>query len=158
MKQLIFLFLLLSTNLIAQEETIIGRVINVKDGDSFDLLDAENKIHKIRLAHVDCPEKKQAFGRNAQIYTFNFVFGKYVTAHVESIDRYYRKISAIEVDGKELNKSIIRDGYGWHFKRYSKSEAHATAELEARKKKRGLWIEENAKAPWEFRKRKTVKK
>ena len=153
MRHFTFLLLFIPTLLLSQEK-IIGRVINVKDGDSFQLLDDNNKIHEIRLAHVDCPEKKQAFGRTAQLYTFNFVFGKQVTANVESIDRYYRKISVIEVDGENLNENIIRDGYAWHFKKYSKSSVHSNLEITARNQKRGLWIEANAKAPWEFRRRK----
>lgn len=157
MKGIILLCLLLSTNLLSQE-VITGRVINVKDGDSFDLVDDNNKFHQIRLAHVDCPEKKQAFGRKAQLYTFNFTWGKYVTAYVQSTDRYRRKICEIEVDGNNLNQAIIRDGYAWHFKKYSTSELHSNLEIAAKKKKKGLWIEPAAKAPWEFRKRKPVKK
>lgn len=155
MKGIIFLCLLFTTTLFSQEiEVITGRVINVKDGDSFTLLDDYNKFHEVRLAHVDCPEKKQAFGRKAQIFTFNFVFGKYVTVYVASSDRYHRKISRVEVEEQELNKALIRNGYAWHFKKYSKSEIHAKAELAARKEKSGLWIDAAAKAPWEFRKRK----
>lgn len=152
-KLIIFCCLLLSTTLSSQE-TITGRVINVKDGDSFTLVDDNNKFHEIRLAHVDCPEKKQAFGRKAQLYTFNFTWGKIVTAKVQSTDRYYRKICEVEVDRQNLNESIIRDGYGWHFKKYSKSTLHSNLEINARNQKRGLWIEPTVKAPWEFRKRK----
>jgi len=154
MKRFTFLLFLLLPTLLFSQEKIIGRVINVKDGDSFQLLDDNNKIHEIRLAHVDCPEKKQAFGRTAQIFTFNFVFGKYVTAYVESSDRYHRKISRVEVEGQELNKALIRNGYAWHFKKYSKSEIHAKAEIAARQEKTGLWVDAAAKAPWEFRRRK----
>lgn len=153
MKQLIFLCLLLPTVLVAQE-TIYGRVLNVKDGDSFQLLDDNNKIHEIRLAHVDCPEKKQAFGRKAQIFTFNFVFGKYVTAHVESKDRYHRKIAQVTTQDGNLNEAIVRNGLAWHFKKYSHSSLFNALELLARDEKVGLWIEPTAKAPWEFRRRK----
>ena len=139
-----------------EQEIIFGRVLNVKDGDSFEMVDDEDKFHQIRLEHVDCPEKKQAFGRKAQLYTFNFVFGKYITVRVSSRDRYKRKIAIVEVDGEILNNNIIRDGYGWHFKKYSKSQLHNDLEIEARKAKRGLWIDGKPKAPWEFRKRKPV--
>lgn len=140
------------------QETIIGRVINVKDGDSFTLVDDNNKFHEIRLAHVDCPEKKQAFGRKAQLYTFNFTFGKWVTAHVQSTDRYYRKICEVLVEGKNLNEGIVRNGLAWHFKKYSSSKVYNSLELLARDQKVGLWKDANAKAPWEFRKRKPTKK
>jgi len=142
-------------------EIVEGRVINVKDGDSFTIVDKDDKFHEIRLSHVDTPEKKQAFGRKAQLYTFNFTFGKIVTAYVESKDRYHRKISEVLVEGENLNEGIIRNGLAWHFKKYSKSNLYGNLELAARNKKAGLWIDTNAKPPWEFRKRKpkkTVKK
>ena len=148
------LFLLFPTFLLAQAETITGRVINVKDGDSFTLVDAKDKFHEIRLAHVDCPEKKQAFGRKAQLFTFNFTFGKAVTAYVESTDRYYRKICQVLVDGNNLNEAIVRNGLAWHFKKYSKSSLYNSLELLARDEQIGLWVDSEAKAPWEFRKRK----
>lgn len=140
------------------KEIVTGRVINVKDGDSFTLVDSENKFHEIRLAHVDCPEKKQAFGRKAQLYTFNFTWGKQVTAYVESKDRYHRKICQILVDGNNLNEGIMKAGYAWHFKKYSKSSLFNSLELLARDQKVGLWADAQAKAPWEFRKRKPAKK
>ncbi len=154
MKQLIFLFLLLPTFFFAQTETITGRVINVKDGDSFTLVDDNDKFHEIRLAHVDCPEKKQAYGRKAQLFTFNFTFGKTVTAYVESKDRYHRKICQVIAGGNNLNEAIMRNGYAWHFKKYSDSTLFNGLELLARDEKIGLWAEVNAKAPWEFRRRK----
>jgi len=159
MKGLLFLCLLFTTTLFSQE-TIEGRVINVKDGDSFTLVDDHNKFHEIRLAHIDTPEKKQNFGRKAQLYTFNFVFGKRVTAYVESTDRYYRKICQVLVEGNNLNEGIMRAGYAWHFKKYSDSGLFSSLELIARDEKVGLWADPTAKAPWEFRKRKpkTVKK
>lgn len=157
MKQFIFLLLLLPTILFSQE-TIYGRVINVKDGDSFTLVDDNNKFHEIRLAHVDTPEKKQSFGRKAQLFTFNFVFGKYVTVHVESKDRYHRKIAQVITQQGNLNEEIVRNGLAWHFKKYSDSSLFDGLELLARDEKVGLWIDGNAKAPWDFRKRKTAKK
>ena len=158
MRTFILLFLFLATNLVAQETIITGRVINVKDGDSFTLVDDNNKFHEIRLAHVDCPEKKQAFGRKAQLYTFNFTWGKTVTAKLQSTDRYYRKICEVEVEGKNLNEALIRDGFAWHFKKYSTSSVHSNLEIAAKAAKRGLWIEPTAQAPWEFRRYKTNKR
>ena len=157
MKQFTFLLLLLLPTILVSQSTIYGRVINVKDGDSFTLVSDDNKFHEIRLAHIDCPEKKQAFGRKAQIFTFNFTFGKYVTAHVESTDRYHRKICQVLVNDENLNEAIIRNGLAWHFKKYSDSSLYNGLELLARDEKIGLWKDGAAKAPWEFRKRKVKK-
>lgn len=38
-----------------------------------------------------------------------------------------------------------------HYKKYSKSLEYANLEIAARKKKIGLWIDEDAIAPWDWR-------
>jgi endonuclease YncB( thermonuclease family) len=43
---------------------ITGRVVGVTDGDTITVLDITNVQHKVRLAGIDAPEKKQPFGQN----------------------------------------------------------------------------------------------
>jgi len=45
-----------------QATELTGRVVSVHDGDTITVLDADKKQHKIRLAGIDAPEIKQAFG------------------------------------------------------------------------------------------------
>jgi len=45
--------------------TIEGKVVGVADGDTITVLDADKIQHKIRLAGIDAPEKKQAFGNRS---------------------------------------------------------------------------------------------
>ena len=47
-------------------ETITGQVVGVADDDTITVLDADKVQHKIRLAGIDAPEKKQAFGKPCQ--------------------------------------------------------------------------------------------
>lgn len=42
-------------------ETIMGKVVAVADGDTLIVLDHNHVQHKIRLAGIDAPEKKQSF-------------------------------------------------------------------------------------------------
>ena len=63
------LFLLLFLLLIsahAPAETLTGRIVGVSDGDTLTLLDAKQVPHKIRVAGIDAPEKKQPFGEKAK--------------------------------------------------------------------------------------------
>jgi endonuclease YncB( thermonuclease family) len=48
---------------------------------------------------------------------------------------------------------MIKDGYAWHYKKYSKDNSFAKAEQQARAGRKGLWNNNNAVAPWEFRKK-----
>ncbi len=43
-------------------DTLTGKVIKITDGDTLTILDANYKEHKIRLAGIDAPERKQAYG------------------------------------------------------------------------------------------------
>jgi micrococcal nuclease len=131
-----------------------ARIVGVKDGDTYVVLH-HNKQTTIRLAHIDCPESGQAFGRNAKEYASTLCFGKEVVILSEGkTDRYGRLIGEIYVGNMNVNKQIVLNGYGWHFVKYSKSEEYHEAELQARAKKRGLWEDSNPIAPWEWRKKK----
>ena len=47
-------------------ETLTGRVVAVADGDAVTVLDSTNVQHKVRVAGIDAPEKKQAFGNRSK--------------------------------------------------------------------------------------------
>ena len=131
-----------------------GKIISVKDGDSFELLTEENEIIEIRLAHVDTPEKKQPYGKAAKIFAANLVWGHIVTATQTDTDRYKRKICLVEANGRILNLELVRAGLAWHFKKYSEDRRYARAEKVAKARKVGLWKQSNPIAPWDARKRK----
>ena len=44
-----------------QADTLLGKVINVSDGDTITVLDDTHTQRKIRLSGIDAPEKRQAF-------------------------------------------------------------------------------------------------
>lgn len=47
-------------------DPVSGKVVAIADGDTLTVLDSGNVQHKIRLAGIDAPEKKQAFGTKAR--------------------------------------------------------------------------------------------
>ena len=57
------------------------------------------------------------------------------------------------MDSVNVNLEMLRSGYAWHYKRYDSTPAFAAAELEARKERRGLWVESNPINPEDFRHR-----
>ena len=63
----------------AQAETLTGWVVSVADGDTVTVLDATNTQHKIRVAGIDAPEKKQAFGNRSKDNLAELVAGKDVS-------------------------------------------------------------------------------
>ena len=67
---------LLTLALAANAETITGRVVGVADGDTITVLDADQVQHNIRLAGIDAPEMKQAFGNNSKEAPSSLVYDK----------------------------------------------------------------------------------
>jgi endonuclease YncB( thermonuclease family) len=76
----------------AAADTMSGRVVRVVDGDTLVLLVAGHEQERIRLAGIDCPERKQAFGTRAKQALTRRVAGKEVTIEWAKRDRYGRVV------------------------------------------------------------------
>ena len=153
-KHITLLFLLFSITTLFSQTIFNAKVVGIKDGDTVVVLDSLNNQTTLRLAEVDCPEKSQPFGTKAKQFTSDQIYLKTIKYVVTDIDRYGRSIAMIyyDVGNKYLSAEIIKAGMGWHYKRYSTSKELALFEVNARKYKIGLWIDNNPIAPWEFRK------
>lgn len=105
----IFFIILISTNSFAA--TFTGKVVRVLDGDTIEVL-VEQKPIRIRLADIDCPEKKQPFGQVAKKYVLEIAAHEIVTVNARNKDRYGRTIGEVILpNGDSLNRLLIRDGY-----------------------------------------------
>lgn len=134
-------------------EEISGKVIAVTDGDTLTLLRADKSKLKVRLEGIDAPEAKQQHGEKAKDALAAIVLQKEVTVKKTGDDRYGRTLGVVMADGRDINLWMVESGWAWHFKRYSKDERLAAAELRAREARIGLWAGENIIAPWEYRAR-----
>lgn len=136
------------------------KIIGIKDGDTFIAL-IEGNEQVIRLAHVDCPEKQQPFGTKAKLFASNLCFGEYVYIKLPQkniFDRNKRLIAELVLpNGVNINKELVKNGYAWHYKKFSTDPSYAQLENEAKSAKRGLWADDNAIAPWQFRRIKTAR-
>jgi endonuclease YncB( thermonuclease family) len=136
-----------------------AKVIGVKDGDTVEVLYNKTPII-IRLEHIDCPEKKQPFGKKAKLFVSDLIFGKNVKIISKGKkDRWKRVIAVIEtVDGRNVNKELVKNGLAMHFKRYSKDMSYDKIEVQAKKQKIGMWQQKNVIEPWNYRKSRKKKK
>ncbi len=134
--------------------TLKGKAVRIIDGDTFDLL-VGTTTHRIRLAGIDAPEKKQDFGNVSKQLLGKLCSNQTLTVVVTDVDRNKRKIAEVYTEQKLwINKELIAKGMAWHFKKYSSNKELANAELSARKQKAGLWSLANPVAPWDWRKKK----
>ena len=152
MKTILFIALLFSASTSFGDDSF--RVVGIHDGDSITVLSVEKKQIKIRLEGIDAPELKQAFGSRAKEHLSSLIMGKDVTLIVKGEDLYKRTLSKILLDSQDVNLSMVRDGFAWNYSKYSKDKKFA----EARTKKKGLWIDKDPVAPWNYRSNQKVKK
>ena len=50
----------------AQADWIMGRVVAIADGDTLTILTTDRVQHRVRLAGIDTPKKRQPFGQVAK--------------------------------------------------------------------------------------------
>ena len=132
---------------------VVGKVVKVVDGDTLHIYN-EKGTYKIRLSGIDAPESGQAYGKRAKEHLAYLVAGKQVIAIVNSKDRYGRYVASVKVESKDVCAEMLAAGYAWHYKQYNNNKYYDELQREAKKEKRGLWVDKKPQAPWEYRKEK----
>ena len=133
----------------------IAKVIGVKDGDTIEILYKKKNI-VVRFEHIDCPEKKQPFGKKAKQFVSDEIFSKDVQIVSNGkTDRWGRLIATVLLEnGENLNKLLVLNGLAMHYKKYSNDGSYDILENQARRNKVGIWSDPNTITPWDYRKRK----
>lgn len=155
----------------AQAKTILrtveGIVVKVSDGDTINVQDARGTKLKVRLYGIDAPETEksskktglvskpgQPYGEQAFRTLEGLIHHKKVTVEVMDKDRYNRLVAVVWLAEKNINQEMVAEGYAWAYKQYldtpSVSE-FTRLEEQARRKRLGLWRQNNPQPPWEFR-------
>ena len=78
-------------------------MVRIVDGDTLVVLDGGEQQHKVRLAGIDCPERKQPWGQRAKQALSGYVFDRDVAVDWGKRDRYGRIV------GKVLNGERRRE-------------------------------------------------
>lgn len=132
-------------------------VIDVLDGDTLVVLDRNNIQHKVRIAGIDAPEKRQVFGAKAKNALAASVYRKPVLIDWYKRDHFGRLVAKVLVDGQDVGLIMVATGHAWHFKAYEHEQTiadrrgYAAAEQAARQQRHGLWARPSPVPPWEFR-------
>jgi len=158
-------FAVLAANLHAA--TLTGHVVGVHDGDTITVMDATKAQHKIRIAAIDAPERKQAFATQSKQNLSDMLYDKDARLECHKTDRYMRNVCQVWVQpsdcptcGKTLDAghAQIIAGLAWWYRAYAKEQSiedqgrYESAEDEARLRKWGLWRDAEPVPPWERRK------
>lgn len=134
-----------------------AKVHTVSDGDTVRVTDTNGAEHKIRLAFIDAPEKKQKAGLESLEALKALILDKQINVEVTDVDRYQREVGRLTLGNDDINFQQILKGNAWHYKSLDKRkdggyQQYENAEQQAREQKLGLWQYKNPQAPWEWRK------
>jgi endonuclease YncB( thermonuclease family) len=137
--RVITVFFLVFLSLAAAADTLTGKVIKITDGDTLYVLDANYQQHKIRLAGIDAPERKQAYGLASRKHLASIVAGKQVTVEYQKRDRYGRIVGKVllyavyhtDIDGIDVCLEQVKAGFAWHYKKYQHEQSTENRQLYA---------------------------
>lgn len=127
-----------------------GTVVGIADGDTLTLFDGSRQV-RVRLAEIDAPERRQAFGNVARQHLAALCFRTQATVRVQSTDRYGRAVGRVTCGTTDANAAMVSAGLAWVFRRYARDPALYRLEADARRDRRGLWRDPAPIPPWEFR-------
>ena len=132
-------------------------MIAIADGDTVTVLDSEGQRRKIRLAGIDAPESRQAYGQRSRSSLQDLLAGRQVQVTYDKADRYGRLVGKIELEGRDINLEQLRRGLAWHYKKYEAEQSpgdrqlYAHAQREAQAARLGLWRDSQPLPPWDYR-------
>jgi endonuclease YncB( thermonuclease family) len=115
--------------------------------------------HRIRLAGIDAPKRKQPFGRKSKQYLAAQIAGQEVSVDWHKLDRYHRIVGKIIHDGKDVDLAMVRAGLAWWYRHYAHEQSPADrllyedAENKAKAEGQGLWQDPDPMPPWQWRHR-----
>lgn len=144
----------------------IGVVLNVSrviDGDTYEgrLDNGGNpgvnpwmlQLTKIvvRISGIDAPERGQWYGDVATLHLQWLISGKAVGLKLKQKDSYGRWIATVYLNGADISEEMLKEGLAWHYKEHDSNPRYAQLEAEAKQAGLGLWSDDQAVPPWEWR-------
>lgn len=137
---------------------LICLVVAVADGDTLTVRCGAPGAYeqvKIRLAEIDAPEKKQAYGQRSKQNLSDLCFQQQATITPRTNDRYGRTVARVQCQGEDANAVMVKAGMAWAYTKYLTDPEIKRLEVQARAARVGLWADADPVPPWESRRGKT---
>ena len=145
---------------IALSSTFDGKIIKIIDGDTvYFQANSEDDFKKLRLVGIDAPEMKQPFGYESRQCLADLINDRLVQIISFGEDRYKRTLAKILIEKIDINLAMIKNGCAWFYRRYKNTldiddqAIYDQAEIFAIENKKGLFSNQEAEAPWDWRKK-----
>lgn len=136
---------------LAWGQSLSGRVVRVVDGDTLEMRSSTDTV-KVRLAHIDAPEKGQPFNQRAKETLARLCAGQQAWLQQTDTDRYGRRVGEVTCQGRNANQVLLHEGMAWVYPKYTPNNHPFYGEEQAaRTDRRGLWADPAPMPPWEWR-------
>lgn len=136
----------------AQSDTCL--VVGIADGDTITVRCNTESQKKIRLAGIDAPEKRMAFGQRSKESLSALCYQVQSTIAPKTKDRYGRTVADVKCRGKDAATEQVRTGMAWVYDKYARGyERLYTLQDESKSAGVGLWSDPAPVPPWEWRHR-----
>src|SRR5258706_12727861 len=110
----LLLLVLVSLSTAKAEEILRGKVVNVIDGNTFEMIAEDNESYKIMLYGVDSPELGQEYGDKAKKLLEKLLLNKEITARIQGKDRKGTRLGITEAqDLSDPRIELLQAGLAW---------------------------------------------
>ena len=106
----------------------------------------------IRISGIDAPERGQYYGDVATLHLQWLISGKAVGLKLKQKDSYGRWIATVYLESTDISEEMLKEGLARHYKEHDSNPRYAQLEVEAKQAGLGLWSDDRAVPPWEWRK------
>jgi micrococcal nuclease len=120
-------------------------VVRIIDGDTFETETGE----KVRLIGINAPELSDIYGEEAKQHLMFLIGDKMIELENDNIsndrDRYSRLLRYVILEGIDINKQMISDGFAFAYLKFHFDNAneYKQAQLNARDNNKGIWGNKN---------------
>lgn len=135
-------------------EAYKARAIAISDGDTLWVEpEAGGAPRKLRLQGVDAPELCQRGGVAARDALRALVMPRRLKVQVNDVDGYGRGLAQIEVNGQDVAKALVSQGWAWSGRWRHSLGPYAEQEAQARQAQLGVFAQPKPELPRDFRRR-----
>jgi micrococcal nuclease len=119
----------------------VTKVTRVIDGDTFETESGD----KVRLIGINAPEISDLFGQESKQYLLGLIENKIIELQTDNStndrDVYQRLLRYVILDGIDINKKMVSDGFAFTYLKYhfSRENDYQQAQNQARETNKGIW-------------------
>ena len=137
--------------------SLLCLVVAISDGDTLTARCGASGAYqqvKVRIAAIDAPESRQAFGQKSRQHLAQPCFKQRATLQPADEDSYGRMVAQVRCGGTDVATAQVRAGMAWVYTPYASSSPHlAPLQRSAQAQHAGLWSQKRPLAPWDYRHR-----